>query len=85
MAKFDTVTIPATGSITVASGRLDVLQVQLVAHPSNTGIIYIKNATDTGNGYPLNAGATLSLMQGNLGGMTASGVVGGRLAYAYNQ
>jgi hypothetical protein len=84
MAKFDSVTIPATGSVPVASGYRGANQVSLVAHPSNTGIIYVKTTGDTGNGYPLSAGATLNIGASNLAAMTASGVVGGRLHYAYS-
>lgn len=85
MAKFDTVTIPATGAVTVASGRLDVVEARLTAHPSNSGIIYVRNTSDTGNGYPLSAGASVDIKSANLAALTASGVVGGRLAYVYNQ
>lgn len=83
--RFGEVTVPSAGSVTVASGHLDIADGTLVAHPSNSGILYVRNTSDTGNGYPLSAGDSLEVGRSNLGELTASGVVGARLAYAYHQ
>lgn len=85
MSKFGEVTIPATGSVTVASGYLGAIKIHLRAHPSNSGILYVKNTGDAGNGFPLGAGDFVDAGGGNVGSITASGVVGGRLAYAIEQ
>lgn len=84
--KFDVVTIPATGTIPVASGYLGVTDAQLTAHPSNSGVIYVKRSGDTGIGYPLAAGGKLDITgSDNLYNYVASGAPAARLAYGYNQ
>lgn len=83
--KFGTVTIPATGEVVVASGHLGMTHATLEAHPSNSGILYVKRTGDSGNGYPLAAGASLNMDLEDLANFSASGVVGARLAFAYSE
>ncbi len=84
--KFTSATIPATGSTTFGTASTEFVRGVLEAHPSNAGIIYVKRTGDSGNGYPLAAGATLEITNNDdLQAYTVSGVVGGRLAAAYEE
>lgn len=84
--KFTTVTIPATGSTSFGTASIEFVRGVLEAHPSNAGIIYVKRSTDAGNGYPFAAGATLEITnQDDLSHYVVSGVVGGRMAAAYEE
>lgn len=63
-----------------------VSSVTLIAHPSNTGVVYIRqrNAA-SGLGFPLGAGERLQLDGVDLYQYTASGVAGQRLAWSANR
>lgn len=82
------------GDITLGPGYNDIVvsgfsrvasypvnKATLIAHPSNTGILYVRARGGAGSGYPLTAGATLALDSTDLYGYTASGVAAQRLAY----
>ena len=62
-----------------------VVDATLIAHPSNTGVLYVRKRTTTGFGYPLTAGASLVIAKDNMADYTASGVSGQRLAYIINR
>lgn len=84
--KFTTVTIPATGGTSLATSSTEFVRGVLEAHPSNAGIIYVKRSTDTDNGYPFAAGASLEMTNNDdLANYVVSGVVGGRMAIAYEE
>lgn len=81
---FDSITIPATGTVALGTSK-GFQKAKIVAHPSNAGPVYVKNATDTVIGYPLGAGSDLDLGSGNLVDFVASGTPNARLSIAYEQ
>lgn len=77
------VTVAATGNTDVApSGLYPTTEVTFKAHPSNSGVMYVKNTTTTGAGYPLNPGETLVVQRPDLHDYVVSGVSGQRLVFA---
>lgn len=73
------------GVNTITASGYGTVDVTLQAHPSNSGIIYLRDSRTTGSGYPLSAGASVRLSYSDLHDYTASGVIGGRLAWAANR
>ena len=71
---------PGVNNIT-ASGYQTV-EAELIAHPSNSGILYVRSSSTTGNGFPLSPGERLRLTLADLHDYTVSGVNNHRLAYA---
>ena len=69
------------GINTLASGVGQVVEATIIAHPSNVGILYVRQSNTTGYGYPLTAGATVTINLPNLNEYTVSGVSGHRVAY----
>lgn len=70
------------GNNTFASGVGQVLTATLTAHPSNGSVLYVRRSgSTTGYGYPLAAGATVTLDSPNLNDYTVSGASGQRIAY----
>jgi len=61
-----------------------VNNVTLIAHPSNSGVLYVRQrgASLASLGYPLAAGATLALANVDLYQYTVSGVASQRLAWS---
>lgn len=77
----DGITLGA-GNNTISVSGYATTSVTFKAHPSNSGVLYIKNTTTNGAGYPLNPGETLVLTRPDLHYYTASGLSGQRLTWA---
>lgn len=82
------------GDITLGPGINDIVvsgfgvvagyptvETTIIAHPSNSGVLYIRRRGGIGYGYPLAAGTAVTLANVDLYDYTASGVSGHRLAY----
>lgn len=70
------------GNNLLAASGYATTQTIFKAHPSNTGVLYVKNTTTTGPGFPLNPGETLTLTRPDLHDYTISGVAAQRLSWA---
>ncbi len=84
------------GDITLGTGINDIVvsgfgntrtypttHATLIAHPSNTSVLYIRaRSATTGMGFPLAAGGRMTLDNADLADYTASGLLNQRLAWA---
>ena len=91
MARIDDITltsgINSLAIYAVASGLYNrASDITFTAHPSNSGVLYIRKTTTVGFGYPLNPAGTLSIAGPiDLNDYTASCVSGQRLAWLAQQ
>lgn len=78
----DGLTLGNGGNTTISVSGYPTVETTFKAHPSNSGVLYVKNNTTNGMGYPLNPGETLVVTRADLKDWTVSGVAAQRLVWA---